>query len=69
LEPEVIASCSGNANITERLVFKIPQTNNWRAIVKMEPKAGNTDPVDIRCTMKKGDDVLSETWTYLWSPP
>ncbi len=68
IEPEVIASCSDNGSITERLVFRIPQTGNWRVMVKMEPKPGNADPVDIRCTMKKGDEVLSETWTYLWSP-
>jgi len=35
----------------------------------LEPKPGNNDPVDIRCTLQKGNEVLTETWTYLWSPP
>jgi glucans biosynthesis protein len=67
--PEAIASCSDNGTITETLVFPIPSTNIWRAIVKLEPKAGNVDPIDIRCTLKKGEEVLTETWTYHWSPP
>jgi glucans biosynthesis protein len=64
-----IASCSTNATIVENQVFRIPFDGNWRAILKLEAKPDNKDPVDIRCTLKKGEDVLSETWTYLWSPP
>ena len=69
LEPQAIASCSENGSIVESQVFRMPTVGTWRAIIKMEPKPGNVDPVDIRCTMKKGDEVLSETWTYHWSPP
>jgi glucans biosynthesis protein len=43
--------------------------DSWRVMLKMEPKPGNKDPVDIRCTLNKGEEVLSETWTYHWSPP
>jgi glucans biosynthesis protein len=67
--PAAIANCSTNGVIVENQVFRLPGTPNWRAIIKMEPKSGNANPVDLRCTMKKGDDVLSETWTYHWSPP
>jgi glucan biosynthesis protein len=35
----------------------------------MRPKDGNKEPVDLRCTLKKGNDAISETWSYLWSPP
>jgi len=66
--PKAIASCSDNAAITESQVF--PMTNGvWRAIIKMEPKTHNVNPVDIRCTLNKGNEVLTETWTYHWSPP
>lgn len=67
--PFAAASCSSNGTIPENQVFFVPQTGVWRVILEMEPKPGNHDPVDIRCTLKAGEEVLSETWTYLWSPP
>jgi len=67
--PEPIASCSDNAVIVENQVFHNSFSNTWRVMLKLQPKAGNTDSVDIRCTLKKGKEVVSETWTYLWSPP
>jgi glucans biosynthesis protein len=67
-KPEVIASCSPNAGIADRQVFWNPFDHTWRVTLKLEPKAGNQDPVDLRCTLQKGEEVLSETWTYLWSP-
>jgi len=66
--PQAIASCSTNATV-ENQVFRNPFNNSWRVILRMEPQPGNQDPVDIRCTLQKGEEVLGETWTYLWSPP
>ncbi len=67
--PQAIASCSSNAGIVENQVFRNPYSNSWRVMLKLEPKADNKDPVDLRCTLKKGEEVLTETWTYHWSPP
>jgi glucans biosynthesis protein len=67
--PEAIASCSANGRITETQMFLVSETGAWRALIKMEPAPNNKDPVDLRCTLKKGDETLTETWTYLWSPP
>ncbi len=67
--PTVVASCSDNGSISETQVFRNPVNGTWRVILKMEPKADNKDPIDIRCTLKKGEEILTETWTYLWSPP
>ena len=64
-----IASCSTNGAIVENQIFHLPFNGDWRAVIKMEPKPDNHDPVDIRCTLKKGEEVLTETWTYHWSPP
>jgi periplasmic glucans biosynthesis protein len=66
--PQAIANCSTNAVIVENQVFRNPFRSTWRVMLKLEPKPGNKDPVDIRCTLQKGEEVLSETWTYLWSP-
>jgi glucans biosynthesis protein len=66
--PHAIATCSENAAIVDNQVFRNPIEKNWRVILKLEPKPNNKDPVDIRCTLKNGKEVVSETWTYLWSP-
>jgi glucans biosynthesis protein len=65
--PQAITSCSDNAGIVFSQVYKNPISDSWRVILKFEPH--NKDPVDIRCTLLKGEEVLTETWTYHWSPP
>ncbi|HEX8296711.1 MAG TPA: glucan biosynthesis protein G [Chthoniobacteraceae bacterium] len=67
--PQAIVSCSENAKIYETQVIRNPLNKTWRVLLKFEPAADNKDPVDLRCTLKKGEEVVSETWTYLWSPP
>lgn len=67
--PQSIASCSPNGALTDNLIFRNPFDGSWRVVLKLQPKQGNTDPIDLRCTLKKGNDTVSETWTYLWSPP
>ena len=67
--PQAIANCSTNAAIVDNQVFHNSFNDSWRVMLKLEPSPGNKDPVDIRCTLKKGEEVLSETWTYHWSPP
>jgi glucans biosynthesis protein len=64
-----VASCSTNAVIVDNQVHRNPFTDSWRVMLKLEPVPGNTQDVDIRCTLQKGEEVLTETWTYLWSPP
>ena len=67
--PAAIANCSENAVISENQVFYNPLKKNWRVILALHPRPENKDPVDIRCTLKQGEEVVSETWTYHWSPP
>ena len=67
--PQAIANCSTNAAIYFNQVLRNPDAGAWRVILKMQPRSGNTDPVDLRCTLQKGTNLLSETWTYQWSPP
>jgi len=67
--PAAIANCSTNAAIVDNFVQYNPFLNTWRLVLKMQPKPGNTEPVDMRCTLQKGTNILSETWTYQWSPP
>jgi glucans biosynthesis protein len=67
--PKANASCSENGVLTETRLYWNRAAGTWRVILGMEPKSGNKEPVDLRCTLKKGNDAISETWTYLWSPP
>jgi glucans biosynthesis protein len=67
--PTAVVSCSSNGKITENQVFRVPQSRAWRVILKLEPGADNSDPIDLRCNLQQGSEMLSETWTYHWSPP
>jgi periplasmic glucans biosynthesis protein len=69
LPPVAIANCSTNAVILNNQVTRNVDLRTWRVILKMQPKPGNVDPVDLRCTLQKGTNIVSETWTYQWSPP
>jgi periplasmic glucans biosynthesis protein len=67
--PVAIASCSSNAVIADNYVVRNTFAGTWRVYLTMQPKAGGHDPVDVRCTLHNGNQIASETWTYLWSPP
>ena len=67
--PVAIASCSGNATIVDNFVTRNPFLGTWRVILKMLPKAGSHEAIDLRCTLQQGTNAVSETWTYQWSPP
>jgi glucans biosynthesis protein len=67
--PTAIASCSPNAVIADNYVVRNTFAGAWRVYLTMQPKPGNRDPVDLRCTLHNGTQVASETWIFLWSPP
>lgn len=67
--PTAIVNCSPNAKIYETQVIPNPFAHTWRVVLKFEPQPGNTEPVDLRCTLQRDGVPVSETWVYLWSPP
>ena len=67
--PTAIASCSANAAIVDNFVTRNNFLGTWRVILKMQPKAGSHEAIDLRCTLQSGTNVVGETWTYQWSPP
>jgi periplasmic glucans biosynthesis protein len=66
--PVAIANCSPNATIVNNQVVWNPFQKTWRVVLKMHPKPGN-DPVDLRCTLQRTNQVVSETWIYRWTRP
>jgi glucans biosynthesis protein len=67
--PEVAASCSTNGTITEAQIFRNTPEKTWRVFLNMLPKPGQHLPVDLKCALKMGQETVSETWSYHWTPP
>jgi glucans biosynthesis protein len=67
--PKAVVGCSENGKIYETQVLRNTIDGTWRVLLKFEPTQGNTDPVNLRCTLQKAERPVSETWAYLWSPP
>ena len=67
--PVAIANCSAGAAIVDNFVTRNKYLGTWRVILKMKPKDGSHEAIDLRCTLQQGTNIISETWTYQWSPP
>ncbi|MGH7950475.1 MAG: glucan biosynthesis protein [Limisphaerales bacterium] len=67
--PRAIVNCSTNAVIVANQTIRNVDEGTWRVVLKMQPKPGNTNPVDMRCTLQNGTNIVSETWSYEWSLP
>jgi glucans biosynthesis protein len=67
--PTVIANCSAGATIVDSFVTRNEFLGTWRVILKMQPRPGSKEAIDLRCTLQQGTNVVGETWTYQWSPP
>jgi glucans biosynthesis protein len=67
--PTAVVHCSENAKITESQAVWNPLISAWRVVLKFEPEPNGKDPVELRCTLQKDGQPVSETWDYLWSPP
>ena len=65
----VISLASGSEigdELVEQHVVKNPVTGGWRLGFQVKPK--NKDPLNLRAFLQKGDDVLTETWSYTLLP-
>jgi glucans biosynthesis protein len=69
---EAAVHVGSNATLIEQQLAKVPQNGQWRLVFQIAPKGGTTpgwkDPVEIRAFLKKGPDVLTETWSYVYQP-
>lgn len=52
--------------LLEQHLTKNPVTGGWRLAFQVRPK--NSAPVELRAFLQKGDDALTETWSYVVSP-
>jgi len=67
-EIEALVSVSGGARQEDRTVVQKNRfTGAWRVVFEIRPDPLGR-PVELRCFLRKGQHVLTETWSYLWNP-
>ncbi|MGO8701625.1 MAG: glucan biosynthesis protein [Limisphaerales bacterium] len=67
--PAIAAICGTNGTVAQEQIFPNPMEKTWRVILDVLPKPGQREPLDVNCALKKGNEEVSETWTYHWTPP
>jgi glucans biosynthesis protein len=63
IEPEVTTSAG---SVQHLVVQPNPATGGWRVSFVLAP--GEAVLAELRCTLKLGDELLSEVWSYRWTP-
>ncbi|MFO1371444.1 MAG: glucan biosynthesis protein G [Candidatus Competibacteraceae bacterium] len=61
----VVSASTGQ--VQNVVTHKNPHTNGWR--VSFELLSQKDEPSELRCFLKLGNDVLTETWSYQWTAP
>jgi glucans biosynthesis protein len=65
---EALVAVSGGAKQENRaVVVKNRFSGAWRVAFEIRPDRSGS-PVELRCFLRKGQHVLTETWSYLWNP-
>ncbi len=59
----VVSASTGQ--IQNVVIHKNPYTSGWRLSFELLPQSDN--PSELRCFLKLGNDVLTETWSYQWT--
>jgi glucans biosynthesis protein len=59
----VVSGSTGQ--IQSVVVHKNPHTHGWRLSFELLPQ--DDAPSELRCFLKLGNDVLTETWSYQWT--
>jgi glucans biosynthesis protein len=61
--PVVTAS---RGTVDNAYVIKVVGTDKWRALFDLETPG--SEPIDLRCYLRLGDETLTETWVYQVQP-
>ena len=64
--PETVLSVD-NGEVLERHVRRNDATGGWRFVVRVR-RVDAGKPVELRAHLKRGNEVLSETWSYILPP-
>ena len=63
---------AGNVKIMDVTIQQIPDSR-WRVVFKITPaaeggKLADLGPIELRCSLKRGENFLTETWVYRVTP-
>ena len=64
---QAVVSVGEGATLVHHTVEKNPFNRTWRVSFAVKPD-GSGKPVELRCFLKREPHILSETWSYLWTP-
>jgi glucans biosynthesis protein len=56
----------GQGELIEQQVIPNPAAGGWRLVFQVRPTSG--EPLELRAFLRRGEDVLTETWSYLLEP-
>lgn len=65
-QPVVAVATLSGGQQTGLRVEALPDRRGWRAILDFDP--GGAEALDLRLFLRLYDQVLTETWTYRWTP-
>ncbi len=64
---DLALSVDPNGEILERRTQRNDVTGGWRLVVRVRRIDGGK-PVELRAHLRRGNEVLSETWSYILPP-
>jgi periplasmic glucans biosynthesis protein len=64
--PVAPAITTSAGNVQHPVAQPNPATKGWRVSFVLIPES--TALCELRCLLKLGDEVLSEVWSYRWTP-
>jgi glucans biosynthesis protein len=64
---DVALSVDANGEVLERYARRNDATGGWRVVVRFR-RIDAAKPVELRAQLKHGNEVLSETWSYILPP-
>jgi glucans biosynthesis protein len=64
---EAVVTVGDGAKLVHQSAQKNLFNNTWRVAFALKPDDSGK-PVELRCFLKRGNHILTETWSYLWTP-
>jgi glucans biosynthesis protein len=61
-----VGTREGEGELIEQQVIPNEVTGGWRLVFQVRPSGGS--PLELRAFLRRGEDVLTETWSYLLEP-
>ncbi|MGH8020902.1 MAG: glucan biosynthesis protein [Opitutaceae bacterium] len=65
---EAVVTVGDGARLIEQHVQPNTQTGAWRLSMRLVPDSAHPGPVEMRAYLHRGEQALTETWTYQWFP-